>query len=102
MTLDVNQFSGWLNAFAPCRVEGRAADAGRGVGLEAGSALGSGDTSGALHSGVLNRRLWGARGTRGAHEKHPSHVRDAKGVPVGYVCIEGYHVGEEVAHVGDA
>ena len=34
VTLDVNQFSGWLNTYAFCRVEGRADDAGRGVGLE--------------------------------------------------------------------
>ena len=31
MTLDVSKLSGWLNAFAFCRVESRACDAGRGV-----------------------------------------------------------------------
>eukprot|EP00964_Phaeocystis_antarctica_P028339 scaffold15977_cov53-Phaeocystis_antarctica.AAC.2 len=31
MTLDVSKLSGWLNADAPCRVEKRAYDAGRGV-----------------------------------------------------------------------
>ena len=31
VTLDVSKLSGWLNAFAPCRVERRACDAGRGI-----------------------------------------------------------------------
>ena len=35
MTLDVSKLSGWLNADAPCRVEGRACDAGRGAAREA-------------------------------------------------------------------
>ena len=34
--LDVSKLSGWLNADAPCRVEGRADDAERGAGREAG------------------------------------------------------------------
>ena len=36
VTLDVSKLSGWLNADAPCRVEKRKYDAGRGVGPEAG------------------------------------------------------------------
>ena len=36
VTLEVSQLSGWLNAFAICRVEGRARNAGRGVRWEAG------------------------------------------------------------------
>jgi hypothetical protein len=36
VTLDVSQLSGWLNAGACCRVEGRAYDVGRGAGREAG------------------------------------------------------------------
>ena len=35
VTLDVSKLSGLLNAFAPCRVEGRACDAGRGTAREA-------------------------------------------------------------------
>ena len=36
VTLDVSRLNSWLNADAPCRVEGRADDAGRGSGREAG------------------------------------------------------------------
>eukprot|EP00964_Phaeocystis_antarctica_P001313 scaffold701_cov64-Phaeocystis_antarctica.AAC.1 len=36
VTLDVSKLSGWLNSNAPCRVERRKYDAGRGVGPEAG------------------------------------------------------------------
>ena len=35
VTLDVSKLSGWLNAFACCRVERRACDAGRGTAREA-------------------------------------------------------------------
>ena len=35
VTLDVSKLSGWLNLCAPCRVETRAYDAGRGAGQEA-------------------------------------------------------------------
>ena len=35
VTLDVSKLSGWLNADAPCRVERRACDAGRGTAREA-------------------------------------------------------------------
>eukprot|EP00964_Phaeocystis_antarctica_P108858 scaffold73351_cov48-Phaeocystis_antarctica.AAC.3 len=36
VTLDVSKLSDWLNAYADCRVERRAYEAGRGVGREAG------------------------------------------------------------------
>ena len=36
VTLDVSRLSGWLNVDAPCRVERRAYNAGRGVSWEAG------------------------------------------------------------------
>ena len=36
VTLDVSRLSGWLNADAPCRVERRACDVGRGTAREAG------------------------------------------------------------------
>ena len=35
VTLDVSKLSGWLNAFAVCRVERRACDVGRGTAREA-------------------------------------------------------------------
>ena len=35
VTLDVSKLSGWLNADAPCRVERRACDVGRGAAREA-------------------------------------------------------------------
>ena len=35
VTLDVSKLSGWLNAFAFCRVERRACDVGRGTAREA-------------------------------------------------------------------
>ena len=34
VTRDVSKFTGWLNAFACCRVERRACGAGRGAGWE--------------------------------------------------------------------
>ena len=42
VTLDVSKLSGWLNAFAVCRVERRAYDVGRGAGREAGRLVGRG------------------------------------------------------------
>ena len=36
LTLDVSKLSGWLKANAPCRVEKRAYDAGRGAAEEGG------------------------------------------------------------------
>ena len=35
VTLDVSKLSGWLNAVAPCRVERRACEAGRGAARQA-------------------------------------------------------------------
>ena len=81
LTLEVSQLSGWLKAFAFCRVEGRACDAGgRGASREAGGPVpvwwwhtrgthGNGPTQGL-----------GAKGTRGAHLEHVAHGRDAGGV----------------------
>jgi len=81
VTLEVSKLSGWLKAVAYCRVEGRACDAGgRGASREAGGpgvwwrhdkrhARGKGPTHGL-----------GAKGTRGAHEEHVAHGRDAGGV----------------------
>ena len=71
VTLEVSKLSGWLNALAYCRVEGRACDAGgRGASREAGGpvvwwrhnkrhARGKGPTQGL-----------GAKGTRGERTKN--------------------------------
>ena len=42
VTLDVSKLSGWLNTDAPCRVERRAYDAGRGVRAGSGRAWAGG------------------------------------------------------------
>ena len=61
VTLEVSQLSGWLKAFAFCRVEGRACDAGgRGASREAGG------------PGVW----W--QYTRGMHEDGPTQGLGAK------------------------
>eukprot|EP00964_Phaeocystis_antarctica_P064762 scaffold39005_cov47-Phaeocystis_antarctica.AAC.1 len=75
VTLDVSKLSGWLKADAPCRVENRAYDAGRGAEREA-------EGVGAVAAQA--RRAWRAadlkageaEGTRGAHHKHVPHARD--------------------------
>jgi len=46
VTLEVSKLSGWLNADAPCRVERRACDMGRGAGRKGGKARGGGGASG--------------------------------------------------------
>ena len=45
VTLDVSRLSGWLNADAPCRVEGVLHDVGQGAGKETGGAWGEGCAS---------------------------------------------------------
>ena len=60
MTLDVSKLSGWLNAAAPCRVERRAYDAGRGAGREGGS-----DSASGMH-GEGPTEGWGAEHARSA------------------------------------
>ena len=60
VTLEVSQLSGWLNAFAICRVEGRARDAGREV-----CALGG-------------RRAWGGGGGCGMHGDGPTQDLGAR------------------------
>ena len=52
VTLDVSKLSGWLKADAPCRVEKRAYDAGRGA--------------------ERRRRAWGGGGASGAHGNGPT------------------------------
>eukprot|EP00964_Phaeocystis_antarctica_P058053 scaffold34414_cov60-Phaeocystis_antarctica.AAC.8 len=87
VTLDVSKLSGWLNAYATCRVKRRAYDATPNpVGVHR-----EGPTQGC-----------GSQGTRGAHPEHALHGRDLGGVPVGNVRVEILQVLEEVAHVGDA
>ena len=62
VTLDVSKLRDWLNASAPCRVENRGYDAGRGV----------------VRPGRARPIAVGARArAAGTHIKHAVHVRDA-------------------------
>eukprot|EP00964_Phaeocystis_antarctica_P072475 scaffold44333_cov59-Phaeocystis_antarctica.AAC.3 len=61
VTLEVSKLSGWLNADAPCRVERRACDAGRGAGGGA-RAWSGGGASGAQREGLTEG--WGAGAER--------------------------------------
>eukprot|EP00964_Phaeocystis_antarctica_P162443 scaffold136764_cov401-Phaeocystis_antarctica.AAC.1 len=74
VTLDVSKLSDWLNAYAFCRVERRAYDAGQGVGGEAGGR--GATTTQAACTGRAPQKA-GGQGTRGAHPKHLVHARDA-------------------------
>ena len=80
VTLEVSKLSGWLKADAPCRVEGRACDAGgRGASRVAGGPGVWWRHISGMHWDGLTQGL-GAKGTRGAHVEHALHVRDAGGV----------------------
>ena len=70
--------SGWLKADAPCRVEGRACDAGGEVRAGRREGLGCGGGTQEACTGPDSRL--GAKGTRGAHVEHVAHGRDAGGV----------------------
>ena len=77
VTLAVFQFSGWLNAFAFCRVERKAWGVRRHAGPE--------------RKGVgiqLLRLLW--QGKRGVHPKHLAHGCDAGGIPARHVRVESF------------
>ena len=66
VTLDVSKLSGWLNACADCRVEGRGTcDAGRGCGPGGGRVWGGGGASGMLGVGPT-QGCWGPGHARGA------------------------------------
>eukprot|EP00964_Phaeocystis_antarctica_P012644 scaffold6966_cov30-Phaeocystis_antarctica.AAC.1 len=101
LTLDVSKVTGWLNADAPCRVERRPCDAGRGAGgVKCGRACGAGAAQAVCRVGPSEG--WGQRkGERGAHPEHIAHVRDAGRVPAGDVLVEVLQVVEEAPHVGD-
>ena len=58
-TLDVSKLSGWLNAYASCRVDRRAFDARRGGGPGGGRAWGRGSASSAQRDGLT--KAWGGR-----------------------------------------
>ena len=76
VTLEVSKLSGWLNAYAFCRVEGRGTcDAGRGAGREAGGPVVWWRHTRGMHGDGPTQGL-GAKGTRGAHPEHASHARD--------------------------
>ena len=103
VTLEVSKLSGWLNANASCRVEGRGAHA---------HAM-RGEVRDGRREGVERRRrkrhargkarlkAVGGQGTRGAHPEHLVHGRDLGGVPAGNVRVEVRQLIEEPAHVGD-
>eukprot|EP00964_Phaeocystis_antarctica_P066231 scaffold40007_cov43-Phaeocystis_antarctica.AAC.1 len=70
VTLDVSKLSGRLNAYARCRVKGKAYDAVRGAAREAGRAWGGGDASG-LH-GEGPTQGWGSGHAQSARRTwHP-------------------------------
>ena len=65
VTLEVSKLSGWLKADAPCRVEGRACDAGgRGASREAGGPVVWWRHTRGMHGNGPTQGL-GAKGTRG-------------------------------------
>eukprot|EP00964_Phaeocystis_antarctica_P071405 scaffold43566_cov29-Phaeocystis_antarctica.AAC.1 len=77
VTLDVSKLSGWLKADAPCRVEKRAYDAGRGAERKAeGVGAVAAQAAQAARMGRAQLEGWEGPGTRGAHEKHVPHTRD--------------------------
>jgi hypothetical protein len=82
VTLEVSKLSGWLKADASCRVEGRACDAG-GERCEPGGGRAWGVVAArraACTCGCGPGQGLGAKGTRGAHQEHVAHGRDAGGV----------------------
>ena len=64
VTLEVSKLSGWLNADAPCRVERRACDMGRGAGREAGR-RGTAAVQAAC-TGKARPKAWGSGHARSA------------------------------------
>jgi hypothetical protein len=61
VTLEVSKLSGWLKA-DPCRVEGRACDAGeRGASREAGGPVGCGGSTQEACTGMAQLKAWGPR-----------------------------------------
>ena len=76
VTLEVSKLSGWLKAYAFCRVEGEGMRCG-GERCEPGGGRACG--GGGTHGHGPTQGL-GAKGTRGAHVEHEAHGRDAGGV----------------------
>ena len=74
VTLDVLKLSGWLNAYADCRVERRACDAGRGAARER-KGVGWRRRKIGVHGEGPTQGCRG-QGTRGAHPEHAVHGRD--------------------------
>ena len=89
MTLDVSKLSGWLNADASCRVEGRTCDAGKRYGPGGVRALGGSEAIGMHGEGPTQG--CGGQGTRGAHVEHVAHVCDLGRVKAGQLveCRRG-------------
>ena len=78
VTLEVSKLSGWLNAYASCRVQREGIDEGAAGCQEAGGRGGDG------LSDVQREPDWwvGGMGRRRAHPKHVVHARDAGRVDV--------------------
>ena len=68
VTLDVSQLSGWLKAFATCRVERRACVTGRGARREAGGSGAAAEQKRHAQGRPASRLAWG-----------PGHARSARG-----------------------
>jgi len=79
VTSEVSKLSGWLNADASCRVEGRSMRCGaRCAGREAGGRGAAPAQAACTEKARL--KACGGQGTRGAHPEHVAHVRDLGGV----------------------
>ena len=79
VTSEVSKLSGWLKAYACCRVEGKGMQCGARCGPGGGRAWGGRSASG-MHGEKARLEAVGGQGTRGAHHEHVGHVRDLGGV----------------------
>ena len=106
VTLEVSKLSGWLKAFAFCRVQRGHPTQGNACGTEVDVWHRGKGESAAL---VWRACVWPSSECVGAekaqaeaHREHPAHVCDAGGVPTRHnVGIEGCHVKKEPFHVDD-
>jgi len=83
VTLKVSKLSGWLNAYARCRVQKGASGRGRRVWHTETWHRGKGES--AAHAACMRvwggpAREWGQKAQAEAHREHSAHVCDAGGV----------------------
>jgi hypothetical protein len=88
VTSEVSKLSGWLKAYACCRVEGGGVRCGASAGREAG---GRGAVAAQAASTGKARGSARGQGTRGAHVEHVAHARDLGGVKAQRL-VEGVRV----------